>query len=276
MSGVVLGDLDLHSTDASGVQWVLADLKGWGASGGTLAPTQKPRSAGAWAGNSYSRARSLVLTGTCIAPSAALASDALDRLIDAASLDDTRMDVIEGGRTRWAMVQRDGDVLPTWMGDTAFEYSVQAVALDPRKHGDPLTASTALPSSTGGLTVPFTVPFSINATQVSGQVSLTNPGNTSGSVRLRIDGPVTGPVVTHVATGLRLVFAASLVLGAGEWIDVDLEARTVMANGQSSRANWITSRGWSSFEPGPNTWAFTAVSYTPGALLTVTATPAWS
>jgi len=276
MAGVVLGDLDLSATEANGVQWILSDLKGWGASGGTLSPQQKPRSAGAWAGNSYAKARPLVATGTCIAPSAALASLALDRLIDAASLDDTRMDVSEGGRTRWATVRRDGDVLPEWMGDTAFSYSVQVVALDPRKHGDPLTASTALPSTTGGLTVPFTVPFSINSTTVSGQVSLTNLGNTTGSMVLRIDGPCVGPVITHVATGLRLVFAASLVLGAGEWIDVDLEARTVMANGQSSRANWITSRQWFGFEPGPNTLAFTATSYTPGALLTVTATPAWS
>ena len=276
MAGVVLGDLDLSATEANGVQWILSDLKGWGASGGTLSPQQKPRSAGAWAGNSYAKARPLVLTGACIAPSAALASDALDRLIDAASLDSTHMDVIEGGRSRWAMVQRDGDVLPGWLGDVAFEYSVQLVALDPRKHGDPLTASTSLPSTSGGLTVPFTVPFSINATTVSGQVSLTNPGNTTGSIVLRIDGPCVGPVITHVASGLRLVFAASLVLGAGEWIDVDLEAHSVLANGQSSRANWITSRQWFGFERGPNTLAFTASSYTAGALLTVTAVPAWS
>jgi len=275
MSGVVLGDLDLHSTDASGVQWILTDLKGWGAPGGTLAPTQKPRSAGAWAGNSYSKARPLVATGTCIAPSAALASLALDRLIDAASLDDTRMDVSEGGRTRWSTVRRDGDVLPEWMGDTAFSYSVQVVALDPRKHGNPLTASTALPSSTGGVTFPHSFPMSFNSTVVSGQVHLINPGNEVGPVVLRIDGPCVGPVVTHVSSGLRLVFASSLVLGAGEWIEIDLEAHTVMANGQSSRANWVTSRQWFGFQPGPNTFAFSAASFTSAALLKVTATPSW-
>ena len=274
MSGVVLGDLDLNSTEASGVQWILTDLKGWGASGGTLSPTQKPRSAGAWAGNSYSTARPLVATGTCIAPTAALASPALDRLIDAASLDDTRMDVSEGGRTRWATVRRDGDVLPEWMGDTAFSYSVQLVALDPRKLGAALTASTRLPSFTGGITFPLTFPLTFNATRVTGQVSMFNPGNETGPVRIRIDGPCVGPIITHVGSGLRLVFAASLTLGPGEWLDVDLEAHTAMANGQSSRANWITSRGWFGFEPGNNTFGFSSASYSDGALATFTATPA--
>ena len=274
MSGIVLGALDLHSTEASGVQWILSDLKGWGAPGGTLAPQQKPRSPGAWAGNSYAKARPLVLTGTCIAPSAALASLALDRLIDAASLDDTRMDVSEGGRSRWSAVRRDGDVLPEWMGDTAFSYSIQVVALDPRKLGAPITASTRLPSSSGGLTIPYTIPYTINSTQVTGQVSLFNPGNETGPVTMRIDGPVTGPVVTHIGSGLRLVFAASMTLGAGEWIDIDHEAHTVLAQGTTTRAQYVTSRQWSGLESGQNTWSFTAATYSAGALLTVTGTPA--
>lgn len=119
------------------------------------------------------------------------------------------------------------------------------------------------------------IPFTIDAVTVTGQVSLENPGNETGPVRLRIDGPCRGPVVTHVSTGAQLVFASSLVLGAGEWIDVDMEARTVLANGQASRAPWITSRGWSGFTPGLNTWSFTAAAFDPGARLTVVATPAW-
>ena len=123
----------------------------------------------------------------------------------------------------------------------------------------------------GGLTIPFT----IDAVTVTGQVSITNPGNETGPVRLRIDGPCRGPVVTHVSTGAQLIFSSSLVLGAGEWLEVDMEARSVLANGQATRAPWITSRGWSGFTPGPNTWTFTADSFDPEALLTVVATPAW-
>jgi hypothetical protein len=273
-SYVNVGGINLTSIEDSGVQWLMSDFTGWdGTPGGTLAPKQKTRAAGAWGGLSYAKARTLVATGTCVAPTAALASDALDRLNNACSLDDTIMTVSESGRLRSCTVRRDGDILPKRIGPTAFDWSVQFVAVDPRKFGTPLTGSTLLPSSSGGLTVPFTVPFAINSTVVSGQVNLFNPGNETGPVTMRIDGPCVGPVITHVGSGLRLVFSASLTLGAGEFLLIDMEAQTVMAQGQSSRANWITSRGWSGFEPGNNTWAFTAASATT-ARLTVTATPA--
>jgi hypothetical protein len=133
------------------------------------------------------------------------------------------------------------------------------------------TSLAVVADSTDALRIPFT----INAVTVTGQVSLINPGNETGPVRLRIDGPCRGPVVTHVATGAQLIFSSSLVLGYGEWIDVDMEARTVLANGQATRAPWITSRGWSGFTPGENTWSFTAAAFDAAALLTVVATPAW-
>lgn len=125
------------------------------------------------------------------------------------------------------------------------------------------------------LTGKLTVPFRINATTITGQVSLTNPGNESGTVVLRIDGPCVGPVVTHVSTGAALVFSSSLVLREGEWLEVDMDARTALANGQSNRAGYITSRGWSAFDPGLNTWAFSAARYNSDSQLSVAAVPAW-
>ena len=136
------------------------------------------------------------------------------------------------------------------------------------------------------LTWPVTVVAAIVNGTVNGTVrppdedgravcAVTNPGTVNGQVRLRISGPTVGPIVTHVASGRSLVFASSITLGAGEWLDVDAEAQTVLANGQSSRSGWVTSRGWPLFEPGQNTYAFAAASFTSGALLTVTGTPAW-
>lgn len=130
--------------------------------------------------------------------------------------------------------------------------------------GDYFDGNTA---NVGGLT--------IDAVTVTGQVSLTNPGNDTGPLRLRVDGPCTGPVVTHVGTGDRLVFSSSLVLAAGEWLDIDMEKHQVYANGQSSRAGYITARGWFGFDPGPNTFAFTAAQYDAASQLTVAGTPAW-
>jgi hypothetical protein len=271
LSGAVMGALNLQGKDAFGVEWFLEDVKGWGAPGGTLAPKQKPRQAGAWAGLSYAKSRPMVVTGTAIAPDPYTASVALDRLIDAASLDDTTLSVSESARTRWSMVRRDGDVLPTWFGPTAFSYSVQVVAVDPRKFGATVTGSTALPQTTGGLSIPYMIPFTIPALTVSGQVNLFNPGNETGPVAIRIDGPCSGPVITHVGSKLALTFSSSLVLNAGEFLLIDMEARTVMANGQSSRNRYITSRGWFGFEPGNNTFAFTATTFNAASRMTVTA-----
>lgn len=272
-----IGALNLNAVDEFGVQWVTDKdgVKGWGAPQGTLEVVQKVRQSGGWAGLSFSKSRPMVLSGTTIAPTPDLASDALDRLNDACSLDDTLLTVVESGRARWCTVRRDGDVIPVWLNDIAFTWSVQVVAPDPRKFADELTASTTLPSSSGGFVYPHVYPYEIDAVTVSGQVSLENVGNQAGPVLLRIDGPCTGPVVTHVGSGLALVFASSLVLGAGEWLTVDMEARSVLANDQASRSGYVVSRGWSQFTPGMNTWAFTAASYDPASRLTVTATPAW-
>lgn len=272
-----IGALNLNGVDEFGVQWVTDKdgVKGWGAPQGTLEVVQKTRQSGGWAGLSYPKPRPMTVSGTAVAPSVELASDALDRLNDACSLDDTLLTVVESGRSRWCTVRRDGEVIPAWLSEVAFTWSVQFVALDPRKFADQLTATTVLPSSSGGLVYPHVYPYEIDAVTVSGQVSLENVGNIAGPVTLRIDGPCTGPVITHVGSGLALVFASSLVLGAGEWLTVDMEARSVMANDQASRSGYVVSRGWSQFTPGMNTWAFTAASYDPASRLTVTATPAW-
>ncbi len=274
-SYAILGSLTLASVDDSGTEWILESVSGWGSPSGTLQSVQKTRQSGSWAGSSFMQARPVELAGHTVAVDADAASLAVDQLISAASLDSTRLTVVESGRSRWTNVRRDGEVLIEWISTVAFSWSVQFVALDPRKFADSVSGQTSLPSTTGGLTVPFTLPTPVNAVTVSGQVNLSNPGNDYGPVVVRIDGPCVGPVITHVGSGLSLTFASSLTLGAGEFLTVDMERREVLANGQSSRNGFVTSRGWSQFEPGNNTWAFTAASYDAGSLLTVTATPSW-
>lgn len=270
-----LGGLDFGVIETSGVAWVLNDLQGWGSPASTVQAVQKPRSSGGWAGPGYLPARVLSLTGTVDAPSTSALSDAVDRLNAACSLTDTTLTVIEGGRSRYCTVRRQGEVLVTFTSDRAATWSVQVVALDPRKYGSPIPLSTNLPSSTGGLTWPLTWPLTWTATQVTGVVTITNPGNATGPVTLRINGPVTGPSVTHIGSGLSLTFSSSLTLNAGEWLDVDMEARTVLANGQSSRSGWVTSRGWFGLEPGDNQFAYGATAYNPTTTALITGWPTW-
>jgi len=270
-----LNGLALSAVEDSGVQWDLTRLEGWeGSPQPTLKPEQGVRSHGTWSGDSYLGGRSIAASGWVSAPTPELLVDAINRLNDACALDAFPLRVTEAtGLVRSSMVRRSGEVI-VQTTDLEAEWSIQVHADDPRKLYDELSGTTKLPSSTGGLTVPFTVPFTIAATQESGQVSLTNPGNIEGPVRLRVDGPTAGPVIRHESSGRTLVFSSTLVLGAGEWLDIDMDARTVLANGQANRRMYVTSAGWSGFEPGDNTWSFTAAVYDAASQLTVYATPA--
>lgn len=277
MAEVTVGALALFGVDAQGVEWNVEKLAGWtGSTGSTRSSEPKPRQSGSFSGRGYSKSRTVTANGQLIAPTNRAAEEAFDRLNAAVDLEDTPVRVTQGGRTRWQLFHRSDDVLDTWLNDCTVAWSLQMASDDWRKFGVDVTGQTGLPSTTGGLSVPFRVPFSINAVTVTGQVSLVNPGNTSGPVVLRIDGPCQGPVVTHVSSGAQLVFSSSLVLGAGEFLLIDMEKRTVMANGQSSRSGYITSRGWSQFDPGVNTYSFTAAVFDAASKLTVTGTPAWS
>lgn len=272
-----LGGIPFGQVDEFGVDWSIEQLTGWtGATRSTSELTQKPRQSGAWRSTGFSCARSISASGKIFAPDAESLSDAFDRLNAAIPAGvDRQFAVTDASGTRWVNVQQSDDVLTNWLMTNIGSWSIQVEATDWRKFGASLTGVTKLPSTTGGLTVPFTVPFTINATTVTGQVSLTNPGNESGPVVLRIDGPCVGPVVTHQPSGRVLAFSSSLALQAGEFLLIDMDARTVLANGQSNRAGYITSRGWSPFRPGVNTWSFTAAQYNASSKLTVTAVSAW-
>jgi hypothetical protein len=181
-------------------------------------------------------------------------------------------------RIRNCMAQRQGEVIVTPITDTLATYSVLIVAKDPRKYGDLITASTLLPFSSGGLVRPSTWPRTWTGVSGTGVLRVNNPGNTYAPVWLRIDGPIPagGWTVTHVGKKQSLTFATAIALGAGEFVTVDMDRREVLAQGQSPRSGYVTSRGWFSLDPGDNDIAFSAQNYSATAQLTLTTKPAWS
>jgi hypothetical protein len=278
-TSVLYGGLTFGAVDDNGVVWKLTGFEGWGSPDSTIEVQPKPRQRGAWSGDAFSQERYLTVTLLLRAPSPALLNQALEQLSAAVDFAEQPMVVTEAGFTRTVYVRRKGGVEPnkinSWMAAPTF----QVVADDPRKFWTPLVQSTGLPSSTGGLVIPsggLVIPaggLTIPAQVVSGQIEMFNPGNETGPVRLRVDGPISGPQISHVGSGLTLTFASSLVMGAGEWLDIDMEKHTVLANGQASRSKFITSRQWFGLEPGDNTFSFAAASGTTGQL-TVTGIPA--
>lgn len=277
-ASVAIGDLLLNTVDANGVFWILEKLDGWGSPGSTAELTQRARGHGATSSEGFLRPRVMTLEGVIDAPTAEALSYAVDDLSAAVSLSGFRLLVAEAGRIRHADAKRQDEVLVSWIDAVTARFSIQIAAKDPRKYGDLVTASTLLPSSSGGLERPSTWPRTWTGVSNTGVVRVTNPGNTQAPVWLRIDGPIPagGWTVTHIGKKQSLTFATTLALDAGEFVTVDMERREVLAQGQSARAGYVTSRGWFSLDPGDNDIAFSAQNYSATAQLTVTTKPAWS
>lgn len=272
-------DLVLGETDAFGVRWSLTTFDGWdGSPNPTLDLEQRGRGHGATDSESFFTARVMTLGGLMHGPDKAALEAAFDRLNGAVQLAPFEILIAESGRVRNIMVRRQGAVIPTWHSDKLAEYSVLIVAKDPRKFGDLVSYSTALPFSSGGLIRPSTWPRTWTGVSGTGTITVNNPGNTDAPVWLRIDGPIPagGWTVTHQGKRRSLTFATALALGAGEFVTVDMDRREVLAQGQSARSGYVTNRGWFSLDPGDNVIAFSAQNYSNTASLTVTTKPAWA
>lgn len=271
-NSIALGSLTFGGTlDSNGVLWWVEQVQGWGSPTGTLTVTQKPRGHGGWRSESFLTPRVIVLNGVIQAPTSAGLAVARHQLNSAISLSDTTFSVTEYGETLHGTVTRQGEVLFGDETETWTSFSLQLVAEDPRRYGPSATVSTAMPSQSGGLTFAATFPLSFPATVIPGVVSFLNPGNVGAPVVLTVVGPCVGPIITHISSGAQMVFSSSLSLNSGDTLVIDMDARTVKADGQSSRIGYVTSRGWFQLDPGPNDIGFNASVYNSSALLQVTA-----
>lgn len=273
---VTLGGMSLTGVDAFGVEWATTDLAGWsGSPASTLSPVQKLRAPGAWLSPRQLTARQLAPAGIIRATSRDALRDAADRLNAAAALDGATLEVTEGDTTRSVTVYRTDAPIVTPTTDQLAAWSLSLVATDPRKYGDPITGSTNLPQSSGGLTWPVTWPMTWTGVTTPGTIHVDNPGNIESGLVFRIDGPCTGPRIYHDVSGGELVFASSYNIPAGSFLLIDMERKTVLEAGVASRNAFITSREWFSLAPGPNDFRFSADVINTTALLTLTTAPAY-
>jgi hypothetical protein len=273
LGGFVLGD-----TDEFGVRWTVSKFDGWGSPASTVSFTNRARGHGSTSSDPFYGSRFMTIEGLVQAPDLASLDAAFYRLSGAVTLDPFPMLVAEAAGVKRVTAQRQGEVVTTYLSNTLGRYSILIAAKDPFKYGDAVTSSTGLPSSSGGLTYPVTYPVTYTGTTTSGVMTVNNMGNAPAPVYLRVDGviPAGGWSVNHLGQEATLSFASSLALGAGEFVTVDMQRREVLAQGQSTRNGWVTSRGWFQLDPGPNSISFTSVADGPTAMLTLTTYPAWS
>lgn len=273
-----LGAVALGAVDAQGVAWHLQTLEGWDSPDVRSEFTEREGDHGSWASPVYLGSRPVTLGGTIVAPSQPLLEQAMDQLRAAAGLDDTTLTVWESV-PKQATVRRSGKPLMQYVTDVTATYSVMVTAADPRRYGTILqSGSTGLPVTTGGLTLAATMPWTLSATTVAGQIVATNAGTFDTRPVLVLDGPVTAPkILAQLPDGSVQLLTYSQDLASGEQLVIDTDAHTVILNGQASRRRFLTiSNGWPTIPAQSTvTFQFRASTYNSSALLTARWRSAW-
>ena len=124
---------------------------------------------------------------------------------------------------------------------------------------------TGLPKKSGGLRVPFMVPFIIKSESVAGELRFIVAGSARPLSQIIITGPVKNPVFRDAVAGWRV--AVDLDMSAGERLVIDPGARTVELNGASRRG--AISGGFPALDVGEHLITWSADSYTPEAQLKI-------
>lgn len=108
---------------------------------------------------------------------------------------------------------------------------------------------------TTGRTYPLVPPRTYPAATGVNSANVLNAGTESTFPIVRMFGPMTSPKIANETTGLYLEFVG-LTINAGDYIEINLENRTVQLNGtagaNNNRRSYLTTRQWWSLVPGYN------------------------
>lgn len=256
----------------NGVTWDVAPVDGWDEPPTvTDWVTQRNADHGGRVGPSYWEPRVLEFKGTLASPSWSALAQQLSILRAAIpSFDAVNfMVATRGNPVLTASVRQSGQpVIEQGVGVWSFSFSLTAA--DPRKYvPSATTASTHLPVTTGGLSLPLTLPLVIGATVTSGRISATNEGDMPTRPVFTITGPCPPCSLTH-SSGRRLVIPGAVA--AGRTLVLDTDSRTAVLDGTAGQ---VVTGTWFEFAPGLNEVQFGSSSYDAAALLSVSFRSAW-
>jgi hypothetical protein len=186
-----------------------------------------------------------------------------------------RLAGVAGGNTVKAMVTVRNDDIP--LGELYLSHALDAAlelrALDPRLYSDTLTTVTLLSTTvTGGKSFPWTFPFTFGGSGNAGNANLVNLGNYNAPLTVEIHGPISQPRLRNETTGKEIFYNDTLA--AGEWLEIDTKAHTVLLNGVANRYYRLGATQWWDLAPGINQVRFFGATST-GALAHLTFGSAW-
>lgn len=232
---------------------------------------------GSWFGTQYRSARAITIQGVTESPDAIASELWRDRLDQACHGKDLPLTLGWASGDRTALVRLDGAVKVDRITPEFLEWQIPLIADDPSVYaGDGVnptwSGSTGRASESGGVIFPLGLPLLWDSRVVGGELAFRNPG-TTGRLQLRLDGPLTDPVVTTVNADGTRVLSWPITLAAGEFLLVDPGRRRAMLQGQASRPP--AQRGWPRLTPALNTFRLHASGSSSSGSLSVYAWAAY-
>lgn len=239
--------------DDYGVAWTMASLDGWDSPDLPEAAESRPSQDGMWDALNYYGGRTVGIDGKLVALTYAAREAAEYRLRQAVARD--RLVTVTIGETtsKWVSARRSGRLMVRPLTETVSEFSIAMLAPDPRKYGDPVSATLSADDGALGLAPPWTPPVLLPAPAgAPDQALMVNAGTYNSPPTITIRGPGSGISIHNYTTGRSLLY--DLTLGASDYLLVDVAAGVSLLNGSSPRAPAPGSSVTGQFlvDPGPN------------------------
>jgi len=279
--GTVVELLGVGAAATSTSPFVLEDVSGFDGPNVRQAIEDLPEFDGAIAGNFYYGSRPVTLRGRVIAGSAAernVAVVQLQRTLRALRGDVTIMATADGLPPMQVTARLEQP--PRITGSYIKDFLISLVCPDPRIYSQTLHNLSSA-AGTGIVTgAAFPLAFDIifgGGTGATATVAVNNEGNIDTPPVLRIYGPLSNPYVRNVTSGANL-YLDNLTLVAGEYVDVNLIARTAVTSGGTNvygRIRFPESEWWL-LEPGVNDLELRAATSSSGSQLVVYWRDAWA
>jgi hypothetical protein len=222
-SSISLDGFPLTGTTPGGGKIRVTGFDGWYAKGLTRNRQARAQQDGAWPSMGSANPTGMTITGYATYNDAASAkTDARAMLTLCGRGSTSELTVVDDFGIGTRFVELDSIIIPP-VRDAMLSFTIMVTATDPLVYGPGVfgTASLAAIAGGAGLTYPLTFPldYGVPPGVTPGAVSVANAGTASYFPRLRINGPVTNPVVSLVETGDSVRFNG--FVGAGQHLDIN-------------------------------------------------------